>query len=78
VITGVFAPRVRLELTTLRLTAECSTIELPRNIGIPNLAVFSFYVKCFAHSDPNYFVFTPCIFSIGLSNPGDKELSEEG
>ena len=26
------APRVRLELTTLRLTAECSAIELPRNI----------------------------------------------
>ena len=25
------APRVRLELTTLRLTAECSTIELLRN-----------------------------------------------
>ena len=31
---GLFllAPRVRLELTTLRLTAECSAIELPRNI----------------------------------------------
>ncbi len=32
---GVFlcevAPRVGLEPTTLRLTAECSTIELPRN-----------------------------------------------
>ena len=26
------APRVGLEPTTLRLTAECSTIELPRNI----------------------------------------------
>ncbi len=25
------APRVGLEPTTLRLTAECSTIELPRN-----------------------------------------------
>lgn len=26
------APRVGLEPTTLRLTAECSAIELPRNI----------------------------------------------
>ena len=26
------APQVRLELTTLRLTAECSAIELLRNI----------------------------------------------
>ena len=29
---GFFAPRARLELATLRLTAECSTIELSRNI----------------------------------------------
>lgn len=28
---GFTAPRVRLELTTLRLTAACSAIELPRN-----------------------------------------------
>ena len=27
------APQVRLELTTLRLTAECSAIELLRNIA---------------------------------------------
>lgn len=27
-----FSPQVRLELTTLRLTAECSAIELLRNI----------------------------------------------
>ena len=27
------APQVRLELTTLRLTAECSAIELLRNNG---------------------------------------------
>ena len=27
----VLAPQVRLELTTLRLTAECSAIELLRN-----------------------------------------------
>ena len=26
------APRVGLETTTLRLTAECSAIELPRNV----------------------------------------------
>ena len=28
------APQVRLELTTLRLTAECSAIELLRNAGM--------------------------------------------
>jgi hypothetical protein len=28
------APRARFELATLRLTAECSTIELPGNIPI--------------------------------------------
>ena len=28
----LLAPQVRLELTTLRLTAECSAIELLRNI----------------------------------------------
>jgi hypothetical protein len=27
------APQVRLELTTLRLTAECSAIELQRNMA---------------------------------------------
>ena len=27
------APRARFELATLRLTAECSTIELPGNIS---------------------------------------------
>ena len=29
---SAMAPQVRLELTTLRLTAECSTIELLRNV----------------------------------------------
>ena len=29
----ILAPQVRLELTTLRLTAECSAIELLRNIA---------------------------------------------
>ena len=28
------APQVRLELTTLRLTAECSAIELLRNMSV--------------------------------------------
>ena len=28
----ILAPQVRLELTTLRLTAECSAIELLRNV----------------------------------------------
>ena len=30
---GLLAPRAGLEPATLRLTAECSTIELPRNMG---------------------------------------------
>ena len=30
---GILAPRVGFEPTTLRLTAECSAVELPRNIG---------------------------------------------
>jgi hypothetical protein len=30
---GMLAPRAGLEPATLRLTAECSTIELPRNVG---------------------------------------------
>ena len=30
------APRARFELATLRLTAECSTIELPGNCGQRN------------------------------------------
>ncbi len=33
------APQVRLELTTLRLTAECSAIELLRNIFVHQLYV---------------------------------------
>ena len=33
------APRVGFEPTTLRLTAECSTVELPR-IRVGQLAVF--------------------------------------
>ena len=34
IVNPVLAPQVRLELTTLRLTAECSAIELLRIIGI--------------------------------------------
>jgi hypothetical protein len=33
------APRVGLEPTTLRLTAACSTIELPRSNGSDGLAI---------------------------------------
>ena len=33
-MSGLDAPQVGLEPTTLRLTAECSAIELLRNIGI--------------------------------------------
>ena len=32
ILVGMVAPQVRLELTTLRLTAECSAIELLRNV----------------------------------------------
>ena len=35
-ITGGFAERAGLEPATLRLTAECSTIELPFNIHTEN------------------------------------------
>ena len=31
-ISGFYAPRAGLEPATLRLTAECSTIELSRNV----------------------------------------------
>ncbi len=30
----ILAPRVGFEPTTLRLTAECSAVELPRNVNI--------------------------------------------
>ena len=42
------APQVRLELTTLRLTAECSAIELLRNIArrrIFRLSILLYLVK---------------------------------
>src|SRR5215472_139686 len=38
----ILAPRARFELATLRLTAECSTVELP---GIRATYLFSFYYK---------------------------------
>ena len=41
------APRVRLELTTLRLTAECSTVELP---GIRATLSFSLYYRKLIHA----------------------------
>jgi hypothetical protein len=34
------APRARFELATLRLTAECSTIELPGN-GASRLPIYN-------------------------------------
>ncbi len=41
------APQVRLELTTLRLTAECSAIELLRNIALKaNLKIKNFSFAC--------------------------------
>ncbi len=39
-----FAPRARLELATLRLTAACSTIELPRNIQKINIR--NRFIRC--------------------------------
>ncbi len=41
-VTRELAPRARFELATLRLTAECSTIELPGNRATP---LFSFYYR---------------------------------
>ena len=38
---NVLAPQVRLELTTLRLTAECSAIELLRNVASDIITVRS-------------------------------------
>ena len=39
------APQVRLELTTLRLTAECSAIELLRNAASDIIAVYGLFRK---------------------------------
>ena len=41
------APRARLELATLRLTAECSTVELPGSCATP---LFSFYYSKQIHA----------------------------
>ena len=44
------APRVGLEPTTTRLTAECSTIELSRKISC-----FASYLReCYAFSEKSY------------------------
>ena len=40
------APQVGLEPTTLRLTAECSAIELLRSILAVRLVASTFYIKC--------------------------------
>ena len=43
----ILAPQVRLELTTLRLTAECSAIELLRkNRPKTNLKIKNFLLAC--------------------------------
>jgi hypothetical protein len=41
------APRARFELATLRLTAECSTVELPGNCAT---RLFSFYYSKQIHA----------------------------
>ena|SRR5699024_2017660 len=40
------APRVGLEPTTYRLTAECSTIELPRNVHTFLIYIFNYRTFC--------------------------------
>jgi hypothetical protein len=41
----ILAPQVGLEPTTLRLTAECSAIELLRSVLRVKLAASTFYIK---------------------------------
>ena len=36
------APRAGLEPATIRLTAECSTIELPRNLGNKKITLLNY------------------------------------
>ena len=48
--TGLSTPRVGLEPTTLRLTAECSAIELSRIISL------KFYIPSKPHTDYNIFL----------------------
>ena len=40
----MLAPQVGFEPTTLRLTAECSTVELLRSMSLPSLRVRAFYL----------------------------------
>ena len=63
----LLAPQVRLELTTLRLTAECSAIELLRNIAASvkaaNLKIRNFPRRCQVYGETllliSYFVYNP-------------------
>ena len=58
------APRVGLEPTAYRLTAECSTIELPRNITTPKSGVR--FLKF------DYFFFENLMFS--MSDASNEEI----
>ena len=63
----LMAPRVGLEPTTLRLTAECSAIELPRNISI--ILLYSeikimqiLFIKIFKFINPQQmYAFSPAL-----------------
>jgi hypothetical protein len=47
------APRARFELATLRLTAECSTVELPGNTQAGLLFYSSLYSRATRHKGIN-------------------------
>ena len=69
----LLAPRVRLELTTLRLTAECSAIELPSTGGKrPASGRFGA-----AESDPEVGAFTECA-SDSVARDNEYEWADEG
>ena len=52
-------PRVGLEPTTTRLTAECSTIELSRNISLHLTKRKVDYMKYFQSSQDLFLIFQP-------------------
>ena len=65
IVRDFLAPQVGLEPTTLRLTAECSAIELLRNIGLLSLRTELLYSVQGALSTPvfNFFKISARVFS---------------
>ncbi len=51
------APRVGLEPTAYRLTAGCSTIELPRNTMLLSLTTTLVIIRMFKQKVKNFFIF---------------------